>query len=175
LLLLAAVLPCARLGAQRTPAKSPANGVKLAGDTTKKFKAIWEPVNYSEDAELRDVFFVSADEGWVVGLKRTPQGEGGFILHTKDGGEHWSVQLGDPHSAMHSFSTLFFLDATHGWASQSGNQIMRTTDGENWENLGRIGIGDFAFFSPQVGFIISGQQLLRTDDAGASWKPAYRC
>jgi hypothetical protein len=28
-----------------------------------KFKAIWEPVNYSYDAELRDVFFVSADEG----------------------------------------------------------------------------------------------------------------
>jgi len=32
-----------------------------------KFKAIWEPVNYPYDAELRDVSFVSADEGWVVG------------------------------------------------------------------------------------------------------------
>jgi hypothetical protein len=52
-----------------------------------RFKAIWEPVNYPEDAELTNVFFVDENVGWATGLKRTEAGEGGFI-HTTDGGEH---------------------------------------------------------------------------------------
>jgi photosystem II stability/assembly factor-like uncharacterized protein len=175
LVILAATFPGARLTAQRVAAKKSADVVKLAGDTVKKFKAIWEPVNYSEDAVLRDVFFVSADEGWVVGMKSSTEGEGGFILHTKDGGDHWNVQLGDPHSATRSPGNLFFLDATHGWAAQFGGQLLRTSDGENWENVGKFSVKDFAFVSPQVGFTITGAELERTDNAGASWKPVYQC
>ena len=176
LLTSAVVLPAARLSAQRPPAKRPAAEVRLAGDTAKKFKAIWEPVNYSEDAELSNVAFVSADEGWVTGLKRTGEGEGGFILHTKDGGDHWNLQLGDPHSATRAFSQLFLLDATHGWVSQYGGQMLRTTDGENWESAGAFfTYGEFTFRSPQVGFNIDHGKLFRTEDAGTTWKPIYEC
>ena len=44
-----------------------------------KFKAIWEPVNFKKDIDLKDVDFISAGEGWAIGEKNT-------IIHTKDGG-----------------------------------------------------------------------------------------
>jgi photosystem II stability/assembly factor-like uncharacterized protein len=141
-----------------------------------KFKAIWEPVNYSEDAELNDVFFVSPEVGWVAGLKRTDAGEGGFIIHTTDGGEHWNLQMGDPHSATRSITNLFFLDPTHGWAGQFGGQLLRTTDGDNWESAGEYGtLHPYNFVSPTTGFSIDGGQLNRSDDAGNSWKTSFTC
>jgi len=88
-----------------------------------KFKAIWEPVNYPQDAELHDVYFVSPEVGWVVGMVRSDAGEGGVILHTADGGQHWDVQLGDPHSAARGFEELFFLDAKHGWATREFHSV----------------------------------------------------
>jgi hypothetical protein len=86
------------VGAQRAQVEKP------------KFKAIWEPVNYPQDASLRDVFFVGADLGWAVGSVSSDAGEGGVILHTADGAQHWDVQLGDPHSATRGFEELFYLD-----------------------------------------------------------------
>ena len=76
----------------RRPARPASPAQKTAG-TPPKFKAIWEPVNYKEDLNLTDVYFVSALEGWVAG-------EHGTILHTKDGGDTWTAQVGgDPQSA----------------------------------------------------------------------------
>ena len=78
-----------------------------------KFKAIWEPVNYKQDLTLTDVFFVSDEEGWVTGQR-------GTILHTKDGGNSWTPQLGgDPHSGEDTVAAPRFLDAKHGWAAGS--------------------------------------------------------
>src|SRR5216684_3967315 len=59
-----------------------------------RLKAIWEPINYAEDVELNDVFFVTDQEGWIAGGKDALHG--GVILHTSDGGDHWDVQVGDP-------------------------------------------------------------------------------
>jgi hypothetical protein len=96
-----------------------------------KFKAIWEPVNYKQDLTLTDVFFVSDEEGWVTG-------QHGTILHTKDGGNSWTPQLGgDPHSGEETVAAPRFLDAKHGWAVQGG-KLLRTTDGENWEQIGAV-------------------------------------
>ena len=118
-----------------------------------KFKAIWEPVNYPYDAELRDVSFVSADEGWVVGHANSDAGVGGVILHTKDGGQHWDAQLGDPHSATRGFENVFFLDAKHGWATQwGGGALMRTQDGDTWDSVSQFGNPkSFTFATPACG------------------------
>lgn len=159
----------------RAPARSKA--AVAVGDTTKpKLKAIWEPVNYPQDAELTDVFFVSAEVGWVTGLKRTDGGEGGFIIHTTDGGEHWNLQLGDPHSANRALTNLFFLDPTHGWAGQFGGQLMRTADGENWESAATFAtLTPYQFTSPTTGFSIINSELRRSNDGGHSWKPILNC
>ena len=111
--------PSASRSAQKTASASP-----------DKYKGIFEPVNYPEDVELTDVFFIDADNGWASGKKNTDAGEGGFIINTHDGGKTWKIQMGDPQSATRAVARLFFLDATHGWASQYGSKLLRTTDGE---------------------------------------------
>ena len=152
------------IGAQRAQVEKP------------KFKAIWEPVNYPQDASLRDVFFVSADVGWAVGSVSSDAGEGGVILHTVDGGQHWDVQLGDPHSATRGFEELFFLDGKHGWASQGGSHLLRTTDGETWEEIGELSAtAVFTFATPDVGFFVHSKDISRTADGGRSWKQVYHC
>src|ERR1700683_1514608 len=143
---------------------------------TEKFKAIWEPVNYKQDAELRDVAFVSADTGWVAGSVRSDAGEGGVILHTADGGQNWDVQMGDPHSGTRGFEQVFFLNAKHGWATQGGDHLLRTTDGETWEDIGEFSAtAVFTFVTPEVGFFIHSKDISRTADSGRSWKHVYHC
>jgi photosystem II stability/assembly factor-like uncharacterized protein len=152
-------------------------GAPQTANEKPKFKAIWEPVNYPQDAELRDVSFVSAEEGWVVGLASSNAGDGGVILHTTDGGQHWSVQLGDPHSATRGFDNVFFLDAKHGWATQRGGGfLLRTTDGETWESVSELGVPKpFTFATSDIGVYLDGEKIYRSQDGGRSWKQVFTC
>jgi len=142
-----------------------------------KHKAIWEPVNYPQDATLRDVFFVNAEVGWAVGEANSDAGEGGIILHTADGGQHWDVQLGDPHSATRCFYNLFFLDAKHGWATQAGGgHLVRTTDGETWEDISKFQADEpYTFATADVGLDVHGDEIYRTADGGRNWKLVFTC
>ena len=149
---------------------------KHTAATKPAFKAIWEPANYPQDADLRDVFFVSADVGWAAGEADSQAGEGGIILHTTDGGQHWDVQLGDPHSATRGFNNLFFLDAKHGWATQYGGFLVRTTDGETWEQMSKFPtLNAYTFVSPDVGLYVDGPMIVRTEDGGRNWKQVFAC
>ena len=150
--------------------KSPAATSSKAGEKP-KFKAIWEPVNFKKDIELTDVAFVSALEGWVVGAKST-------ILHTKDGGKNWEVQMGgDADSADKVIDTVLFLDPTHGWGRGLSEKLLRTTDGSTWQDVGKVS-GHFLgmnFVAPDTGFVVHSQEILRTDDGGTTWKPIFQC
>ena len=160
---------------KRTPKSSSTQ--KAAGGPAPKFKGYFEPVNYPEDVQVKDVWFVDADNGWACGaLNEAAAQEGGFIINTRDGGKTWKLQMGDPHSATRAVAKLFFLDATHGWATQNGSKLLRTTDGENWETVGNGSPGwAFSFISPQIGFHLEGERMLITKDGGASWKENYQC
>jgi photosystem II stability/assembly factor-like uncharacterized protein len=168
----AGIIPIRVLAQTKKPAAQ-----KPGGANPPKFKGYFEPVNYPEDVELSDVWFVDADTGWACGaLKASAAEEGGFIINTRDGGKTWKLQMGDPHSATRKVSKFFFLDATHGWATQNGSKLLRTTDGENWETVGNGSPGwGFAFISPQMGFHIEGERLKMTANGGASWKDQYQC
>jgi hypothetical protein len=144
-----------------------------------KMKAIWEPMNYPDDILLQDVYFANDKVGWIAG-----KGPGGFIMHTADGGANWDFQMGDPHSSDPGISELRFVDATHGWAVQGGDQILRTTDGTTWQTVGPFAAGggpvaNYRFISANVGFELAGgsdvSTIYATHDAGRSWKPAYQC
>ncbi len=136
-----------------------------------KWKAIWEPANYPQDLNLRDVQFISAEEGWAVGDKNT-------VLHTTDGAKTWQVQLGgDTESSDRELWEVFFLDAKVGWVRGGAEKLMRTTDGgASWEDLGRLSQHELAmnFVSPQTGFT-AGSVIKRTDDGGKNWKQAAAC
>jgi photosystem II stability/assembly factor-like uncharacterized protein len=151
------------LQAQR-PAKQPA------------FKGIWEPISYTEDLDLHDVYFVTVDVGWAAG-------EAGTIIRTNDGGDSWTVTLGgDPASTEEPIQKLRFIDEHHGWAVQGG-KLLRTTDGDSWEEYGVTPrrMGDYVFLSAQSGVAAGGvsdqstSQIFRTDDAGKTWNHVAQC
>lgn len=160
-------------GALHKPATPP-------GTEQPKFKGIWEPVNYSQDLRLTDVFFITPDVGYVSGF-------GGTILKTTNGGRAWTAQLGgDPQSQEPGINYLRFLDRTHGWAVQApasieSPKLLRTTDGENWEQVGALpkgwGLLGYQFISPTVGILLDGNNnvshIFRTIDGGRNWKEVF--
>jgi len=148
------------------PAQKPTNSPQKTSQP--KFKAIFEPVNYKEDLPLFDVFFVSKEEGWVSGAA-------GSVLHTKDGGNSWTAELGgDPHAQGEELRHLFFTNPKHGWA-QSWSAMFRTTDGENWQQVTGDIRGDAVFVSDLKGFRPYGGRLFATTDGGTSWKLINMC
>lgn len=139
------------------------------------WKGIWEPMNYKGDIYFEDVFFVTADKGWVAGVGSPSKG-GGVILHTKDGGKTWSTQFGDPESSDKTIRYLFFLDERRGWAIQ-GTTLLHTSDGETWEAAGTVSgySGEYRFVSPTVGIMGDGEEIKRTEDGGKSWATTGKC
>lgn len=164
---------------RRPPAKVPVAQAQPAGQS--KYKGIWEPISYPEDLQFSDVFFTTADEGWVVGGATTETGA--VILHTTDGGDHWEIQLGDPQSSENGYKELRFLDRTQGWVVQrrsGGNpdRLLHTRDGKNWIMIGPMPGPhmDYMFTSERTGVVIrEGSELDITTDGGKSWKPAFEC
>ena len=143
-----------------------------------QFKGIFEPVSFTEDIDLTQVVFVTADVGWAAG-------EHGTIIHTTDGGKTWDAQLGgDPADKADNIRVLHFLDERRGWAIQ-GLKTLHTRDGESWEEIGTApqNVESMAFTSPRIGFVggnvghsVSGPQTIyRTTDGGRSWKPVWNC
>jgi photosystem II stability/assembly factor-like uncharacterized protein len=165
----ALLLSVLNVSGQVAPAKS------AEGAHSPKMKAIWEPVNYSEDLQLTDVYFTSPEDGWVTGAA-------GTILHTSDGGKTWTAHLGgDPKATDRPIRELRFIDATHGFAAQStgvgDHNLLRTNDGRTWEQSGKVAQHrtDYQFISPTTGFVASGQLILRSQDSGKTWQSVYSC
>src|SRR6267378_1864549 len=158
----------AQAPAQRHPARQTARPKPNtpSGAEQPRFKGIFEPISYPQDLAFTDVFFVNRDIGWAVG--GTARGAGGVALYTNDGGEHWSVNLGDPQSNAAAYSDLRFFDARHGWMAQGNDQLLRTVDGQNWEVVGKIPdyYYDYLFTSPTTGVMSSSGRIQRTVDGG---------
>lgn len=71
-------------------------------------------------APLTAVFFLDAKQGWAVGAQRV-------ILHTADGGEHWTRQpIDGPAEALFS---VWFENAQHGFAGGRFSTLLETLDG----------------------------------------------
>ena len=143
-----------------------------------KYKGVLEPVSYGEDVELNDVYFVTTDEGWVSG------GNGisaGILLHTTDGGEHWSLAMGDPAGSQRPFYNLRFVDQTTGFVAQGtqggDHSLLRTTDGKTWRVSGTVPQHhpDYRFVSATVGVASTGRTIVRTTNAGRAWTPVFDC
>ena len=158
-------------------------GAQARPTTQPQFKGILEPVSYTEDLNLRAVYFVNGEVGWVGGV-------GGTILRTVDAGKTWEAQLGgDPESKAPRLNSFYFLDERQGWASQgeAGHtyKVLRTRDGESWEEIGKLPYGgnQLVFTSAETGFVdgnpgmaVSGSSyIFRTTDGGKTWKQNWQC
>lgn len=85
-----------------------------------------------DDARLCDVSFTDPQHGWAVG-------DFGVILHTDDGGQHWSPQAS---GVTCTLTSVCFVDARIGWAA---------------------GGMAFPYLHDSTGLVLS------TRDGGASW------
>jgi photosystem II stability/assembly factor-like uncharacterized protein len=131
-----------------------------------------------EDAELTSVWFVDADQGWVVGDR-------GVILHTEDGGRHWQLQRTPETCRLES---VHFVNANLGWVvggrvhpytHHTSCVVLRTQDGgRNWTAVPGLtlpALKTVRFLSPQQGWAVGNPSALyptgifRTEDGGRSW------
>ena len=135
---------------------------------------VWEPVNYSADLALTDVFFVTPEIGYVSGAA-------GTILKTTDAGTTWIALLGgDSASAERAVQDLRFVSPTTGWATQvtdTHTNLFRTSDGATWEQIGSIEehYADLSFTSDTDGIFAHNKDVYRTRDGGRTWEKVYTC
>jgi hypothetical protein len=151
-------------GGTRAKATPPANSQQP------RLKGIFEPVNYNQDLDLYDAFFLTPEKGWVSGAA-------GTILHTVDGGKTWTAQLGgDPQSQGPQIARLFFLDGTHGWAQTWQSSLLRTSDGENWQQVNDNVRGqNVVFITPLRGFYAYSDKIYATENGGTNWREVFTC
>jgi photosystem II stability/assembly factor-like uncharacterized protein len=79
----------------------------------------WSRQNTPVTGSIRAIQFIDQSTGWAVSAK-------GEIIATKDGGEHWTEVLNDPHK---EFWGINFVDQQLGWVVGANALIMRTEDG----------------------------------------------
>ncbi|MGO9108551.1 MAG: YCF48-related protein, partial [Thermoguttaceae bacterium] len=133
-----------------------------------------------DDARLGDVSFVDPQHGWAIG-------DHGVILHTDDGGQHWSPQVSGMTCTL---TSVCFVDARNGWAAggmaypylhDSSGVVLSTRDGGlNWlrEPVLLPALRKIRFITQRQGWAIGCPSAMFpggafiTRDAGRSWQPA---
>lgn len=163
------------LGATRAGKRIVAVGdfgtVLLSDDDGKSFR---QAANVPVSSTLTAVAFADEKNGWAVG-------HWGVILHTADGGEHWTLQRTDTAEDRPLFSVHFF-DANEGIAVGLWSLVLKTRDGgKSWAQLdlpappegGRADRNLFKVFaSPKGSLFVAAERglVLRSDDRGQTWQ-----
>lgn len=145
----------------------------------------WQKIGVNGD--LFGVHFVSALEGWAVGLDQV-------IAHTTDGGGTWTLvgrdrfvwKAGQPPAGnVPNFFDVYFVNASTGWAVGWPEAIFKTSDGgatwvEQHLNAARLtpdeGAGVYLrkvrFLNESHGWTVGRfGYIFKTDDGGAAWIP----
>ncbi len=148
----------------------------------------WQRASTPAREVLTAVAFADERRGWAVG-------HGPVVLHTTDGGATWAEQAITPDMPEPLFDVTF-LDAETGVAVGAFGQIWRTEDGgQRWESVSLhaqdggafgevmggngVSVADAHLYGvacfPQPGcaqlFAVGeGGVMLRSDDAGKSWR-----
>ena len=128
----------------------------------------WISQNSGVSDHLQDVYFVSEDLGWAVGI---PYSGNPIILNTTNGGDNWTVQYtGTYNYWLHS---VFFVNEQLGWAV--GGEILHTTNGGNdWTLQNTTVLPDLSsvfFIDAQIGWIVGvGGSIIKTINGGINWE-----
>lgn len=110
---------------------------------------------------LTAVFFANERLGWTVG-------HGGVVLHTQDGGDHWSVQTDGIRLAQIALNTAQARAQSHTGDSQSVRELkaaqLLVSDGPDKPLL------DVHFTDVRHGWVAGAYNLFfETHDGGATW------
>lgn len=139
----------------------------------------WQTVELGTDAGFRDIFFLDASKGWMVGEVGLAA-PGGIVARTRDGGLTWQyrTKVIPTRRATHSIgmNAVHFLDELNGVIAAESGTIMRTEDGgDTWQKVPPTGPiyashRDIDFVDERNGWIVGRMGVLRTEDGGASWE-----
>lgn len=124
----------------------------------------WTLVHYSSGLDLQDMYFVSDQVGYAVGLY-------GGIIKTTDGGSSWVVQQSPTENGQ--LYGVFFTDDNHGIAVGDGIILRTSNGGTNWVLDASFKQALFAvqFTDNTTGYISGSNVLLKTSDGGNTWAP----
>jgi photosystem II stability/assembly factor-like uncharacterized protein len=127
--------------------------ILVSDDNAKSWKQVKSPVSVA----LTNVYFVSANKGWVVG-------HGGVVLHSNDAGSTWVKQFDGERAAQ-------AILAAAKSSSDSGRRLAlaerMVTEGADKPFL------DVYFADDDHGLIVGAYGLIfTTDDGGQLWHPA---
>ena len=107
------------------------------------------PTGESEGAGFEDVWFNSANDGWVVGNWGDGKLQKGLIMHYD--GVKWREVENIPGSVW--WECVFFLDKNNGWVGGYG---ISRWDGSKWHSESDVGFITALFFnSPTDGWAVS--------------------
>ncbi len=135
----------------------------LAGAATARAQHGWRVHD-----DLFSICFPTEEEGWACGRF-------GTILHTSDGGLHWTAQES---GTTFTLSSIYFPDVKNGWAVGNKGTILHTSDGgKTWE-LQESPVDyyhmDLYFLDSERGFIVSERtHILATEDGGRHWEVRF--
>lgn len=128
----------------------------------------WTAQTSGTIAELNDVSFADARNGWAVG-------EGGLILHTSDGGNVWDARH---NGTTQTFTAVSFPTPNFGCAVGYNGTIITTTNGGQTWSLTTYYVGgnmanlfDVHFIDPNNGWACGAHGIIiATVDGGNNWR-----
>lgn len=150
--------------------------------TTSNGGGTWDTASPGEADPPTVIHFVNEADGWLYA--------DGTIYRTYEGGRVWQSVADLPAGVV--LESIFFVDAKEGWAV-GGKQAESPSDkrtpvdlaalkgvalhtkdgGRNWETVpvGKIGSRPrkVVFTAPQRGWILTDQEIYRTDNGGKTW------
>ena len=126
----------------------------------------WARVRVNVVGGLNAASFANARVGWAVG---------DALLHTTDGGRHWSRQF-SKHTPGLGLMGVQAVSARRAWVCGDGNRVLQTTDGgATWKRFHATGGGgdnllrQVQFTSRLIGWVNTDEAVLQTTDGGAHW------
>ena len=134
----------------------------------------WNVLQQMDLEDVRDyngVAFISAKEGWVVGVSALDMESPGYIGHTRDGGSTWE-KAETPINQM--LNDIYFFDKKHGWAvGQEGMIVGTTNGGRRWDvQTSKVGnwLKGVHFASSNIGYAVGmNETVVKTTNGGKQW------
>ena len=136
---------------------------------------IWEKLDHpyqSQDGFMRDVAFMNASHGWVVGHNDTSW-IGGIILYTNSSGNTWQLQYYD---ALQRFTDICIIDEHTLWVAGRDRLFYTTDSGLNWHESqvlvvpGPVSFRTVEFINSTHGWTSSADKLYKTVNGGQDWQ-----
>jgi len=112
----------------------------------------------------RDIFFIDADEGWLVG-------ESERIFHSDDGGKSWELQ----NSGNRDLVTVHFLDKQYGWATGLRAAYYTIDGGKIWNYVDLVNYGAIWMPCTEKVFFIDRENILLLSLTGTGYFKVSCC